>query len=300
MKAKFVYESISFLNEDQKSFEDLSILSKEIFNYFYNKYGEAESILEKLNFNWEEILKNHIVPLSKFDSSKYKNIKEFINAGIGLIYSKYKADDAADGGAGFFLSPKTYISGDSELSKKYAKLYPAGLVVFAAHDIGSGAALVVGGESNLMHELQHAYDFWRSKGKNQANKKYDTKKIVNSNPYSKSDDDVEKARSIYYNDTSELSAHFIESLKSHYWAGKERDKYYVPGKEYVPGFYRWELQLERFKSGFGPWDYLSDKLKKKYVNKFYTYYIKLKKIYDKEGVEGLSKLGLKYREKDFR
>jgi hypothetical protein len=299
MKAKFVYESISFLNEDQKSFEDLSILSKEIFNFFYKKYGEPESLLEKLDFNWEEILK-HIVPLSKFDSSKYKSIKEFINAGIGLIYSKYKADDAADGGAGFFMSPKAYISGDSELSKKYAKLYPAGLVLFAAHEIGSGVSLVVGGESNLMHELQHAYDFWRSKGKNQAKKKYDTKKIVNSDPYSKSDDDVEKARSIYYNDTSELSAHFVESLKSHYWAGKERDKYYVPGKEYVPGFYRWELQLERFKSGFGPWDYLSDKLKKKYVNKFYTYYIKLKKIYDKEGVEGLSKLGLKYREKDFR
>ena len=64
MKAQFVYENLQFLNEDQKSFDDLARLSKEIFNHFYEKYGPSKALLDELDRDWNKIF-DHIIPLSK-------------------------------------------------------------------------------------------------------------------------------------------------------------------------------------------------------------------------------------------
>jgi len=290
MKAQFVYES---LNEDQKSFKDLSILSREIFNIFYKKFGNSKSIIEELDWDWEKIFE-HIVPLAKFASNKYEKINDFLKSGVGLIYSNFNKKDQ-DGGAAFFMEPSQYIPAESNLDKKYAEKFPAGLVIFNRGQVGD----VITGESLFAHELQHAYDYWRSKGKSAQGRKYNARVILDANPYSKKDPEVEKERKIYYNDTSELSGLFTEKIKGHYWAGwiryKDDKGHYDLNAPALWGFYDWKEQFEDFKRYFKPWDYLDDKLKKKYANKFYTYYEKIKGIYSEKGYKGLDQYGLKYR-----
>ncbi len=88
----------------------------------------------------------------------------------------------------------------------------------------------------------------------------------------------------YYLNPSELSAYFTQAIKGHYWASVRREK-----------FNKWDDQLYWFQKEFPPWHHLDEKGKKKYTNKFYTYYDKIKKIWEDEGEEGLKKRGLKYR-----
>lgn len=297
MKAQFVYENLQLLNEDQKSFDDLSRLSKKIFNYFYEKYGPSKSLLDELDLDWNKIF-DHVVSLSKFSSDKYPHIQKFMDSGLGLIYSNYNISSESDGGAGFFMNPTQYIPPENELDKKYADAYPSGLVLFGSTEVGSGWSMVLVGENNLIHEFQHAYDYWRSKGKSTEKRKYNAEKILAANPYSNKDEEAEKERKIYYNDTSELSGHFTEAIKGHYWAGRwspmDGKGFIIDRDDVREGFYDWKDQLKSFKASFLPWAYLSEKMKKKYSNKFYTYYHKFKKIYDEEGYEGLDRLGLNH------
>jgi hypothetical protein len=64
-------------------------------------------------------------------------------------------------------------------------------------------------------------------------------------------------------------------------------------RDYV--FYDWNDQLYWFKKGFEPWEYISESQKKKYINKFYIYYSRVKEIWESEGLDGLKKRNLKIR-----
>ncbi len=276
---KLVPESLNeLLNEDYKSFSDLTLLvKKEMNNYLKqhtNKLAPIWKIFDKDIKEEDEMqpdeFMNYIIPFNKTVKypSKYKSLEKFINIGIGLIYGTINKDPHFIQGA--FMSPeflKGLMKEDyPENYKKLIKQYPYGIIVFPLMTI-------------LQHELQHLYDFWRSGGKAMDN--YKTKKYKRKDVKKKGF--IDPAHADYYLLEPELSAYFNQEIESHYWT------------DFQGNFSPWEIQSRWFKNRFEPWEYLNDKGRKKYINKFYIYYKKAEEIFDKEGVKGLKAHGLEVR-----
>lgn len=217
MKAQYVYENI---NETYDSFTELQKIKRAV------EGGIQKDLKEKTEED-----STVYVPSSYVNSNEYKILpKEFIN-GVGIIMHPERDNSS-------YFNPTTYkrILKSPEEADKYLKKYPAGIIIL--EDLYS-----------LLHELQHAYDWYRSQGKSFANH-YDPAKIKKS--FS------EKGASVkgYFRDQMELSAFFVQAID-------DLD---------IEKFDDLKSAWQAFKRKFYPWEWLNPKLRKKYANKFSQYY----------------------------
>lgn len=259
MRAQFV------LNEDYNSLKELHKVSFEIFSWFKEKNIKR---LNPLKEDSDEFDIRNIV-----DSKKYEKIDKFIQSGIGLIYGDISDEEWQEAGA--IIYPPDYKNVFTPESLEKYKVFKSGFIIFCSRE-------------NLLHELQHAYDYWISGGKNQRSGYNGLQGKILSNSGINYDAEVAK----YYLDPVELNAYFSEAISGHYWAGLEQTME-KKNRDYV--FYDWNDQLYWFKKGFKPWEYISESQKKKYINKFYIYYSRVKEIWESEGLDGLKKRNLKIR-----
>lgn len=275
MKAQFVYENV---NEDYSGFQEIHKLS-----YAIPKWLKKKGIDLTKPESYDEI---YIVG-EMINPKEYPKLKDFIKDGLGIIL--LSPDNSSKESAGF-ISPddySQYITDKKEL-KEAREEYKSGIILFFGRPV------------LLAHELQHAYDYWISSGKNKRkNRSYGSKEIEKlsraDSGYGKYDPEL----SSYYLDPREINAYFLQSISGHNWAGPLRNeaerKNAIPYNNTNFGFYNWDHHFYWFQKAFDPWQYLGDKEKKKYANKFYTYYDKIKEIWKKEGIEGFKKRNMKMR-----
>lgn len=119
--------------------------------------------------------------------------------------------------------------------------------------------------STLLHELQHAYDAWRSKGKGlEKSKGYDfrrmvAKQIASSAPFDElTPEDIESVESShkeYQNLVSEINARYAQAM--------HETRMYQMNNEHKRVMKSWEDVLSEFKINFDGWKDLNDKMRKR-------------------------------------
>jgi hypothetical protein len=265
MKAKFV-------NETYEDFSELVPLCKKITTWAYKKYSLIK-MPELAEMNEIELLNDRSFPLSSFSNyAKKDNIKKFMNCGIGLILGNMSDNDySLSGGYSASEYYDKFLS-DKKAIERAKEKYTFGIIVFPNSHI-------------LYHEMQHAFDDFRSNKKIKS--EYNPEEIrKHSANYIGG---FKKEMAPYYLDQSELNAYFQEALKKEYWGEIDED-----GEK----IYSFKELLKQFTTNpnFTPWHYIDEKQKKKYINKLYNYYTNLKeKVFDKYGLEkGAKKMGLQF------
>lgn len=149
--------------------------------------------------------------------------------------------------------------------------------------------------STLLHELQHAYDAWRSSGKAfnaQLNKDYLSAQdrstyLKNTKNYEDmSPEEIEaigKSDKAYLNLVHEINARYAQAIQKTQLTGMDFDTFDDIKKN-------WEDVYRQFRTNFEGWRLLSDKMKKKLVRR-------LAKAYQEES-ENLRTAKEKYPERD--
>jgi hypothetical protein len=261
---------LPLLKENYESFKDLSKISVDVFKRIKNskKLITREKISQL--FNNDDLLLKNTISLKNLIKKYEGKFKDFLNSGLGILYANL--DDSGWDVTGGYLNGKDLKEMDDPSLLNTYKKFPQGIIIAPSSGI-------------FFHELQHAFDFYRSKGK--VVPTYDSNEIFkhmeNSWGYN-------KKLKPYYLDPSELNAYFKEAVFSTYWA-EEKDI----NDNNKSKFYNFKDILYWFKKSFIPYDYLNEKGKKKYINKLYPYYEKIKDIYNREGIEGLKKRNLEVR-----
>jgi hypothetical protein len=232
------YKKEYAINETYESYSELRLLAQDVIDTFDDLIAKDE--------------KQEINLIKKFTNRDYKIIKDFVKAKIGIYYfiSLYNANK------GKFLSNR-----DPETFKKIKKFYKYsdGLIVIYNLNIGT-----------VLHELQHAYDSYRSGGKyistraaqdlfNEMGKKHlvDQKEM---------EDIIEKRKKLYYRTPHELSAYFVETINN-------IEFFYDTAKTIFRDF---KDVYEEFKEKMAGYEKLTPKIKKILARKFSQYYYKMK------------------------
>lgn len=119
--------------------------------------------------------------------------------------------------------------------------------------------------STLLHELQHAYDAWRSKGKAFSNnrgyedRKQKARELSVSKPlYDLTPEEleaVESSRKEYLNLVSEINARYAQAV--------QQTRFYKIDKENNKAAESWDNVFSSFKTFFYGWSGLSDKMKRR-------------------------------------
>ena len=298
-------EIIEETQEGQKDLEEftndiLKLVSEECVKTFENNkihYGENNSRL--LNFP--------VVSTGKMDGEKYNEISEFVkDTSIRIIPRTFIDKEGTEGrleyasphenlGRELFNIKLKYSQDDLAeinkllIEKPYGEVKP-GDVYFKLYYIFY---------STLLHELQHAYDAWRSKGKaftSQRSKDYVSKQKMADKLEKKATSDLtpEERNALsdsykaYLNLTHEINARFAQSMQ------KARLK--TVDDEWNDIMKPWDEAYRSFKSNFKGWQILSDKMRKRLTNrlaKAYQYESEqLKTAVDKYGKEDAEEIKL--------
>lgn len=227
------YKKYYILNETYESYVELKLLAQDI----YNVYQKG-----KLN-------KNVFYKIKTFTNRKYNVINDLIKADIGIIIV-----DVKKSALGAFVEPIYYT-----IKEEYK--YPNGYIICYQGKMHF---------DTILHELQHAYDALRSKGK-YVNTKMAHKQIkfldtpVSSN-LGNADDHIKSYKKLYYRTPHEKSAIFVGTLG--------QINFFEDEKEMMLKDFR--TVYEEFKEKYKGYEYLTPKDKKILARKFSQYYYKLK------------------------
>lgn len=256
------------LNETYESFVELKILAKEIDNAYTRQF-----VIKNGRGSLHADMKKHkLYSISKIAKYDYKVIKDFINAKVGIIYT----DD-------IFRSKETkamYLS-PAEDYKNYEILLEKFKMQYLIKNFTDGIIAIKIGEldkSVIIHELQHAYDDFRAKGKilhtKLGRKLQSQNALLQKMKSSKKAEDYLSNTYIktYYRTPHEISSYFVQTLNDMYFFMDEDEMYLRDFNDVY----------EEFKEKFQGYRYLTPKDKKILARKFTQYYYKLKdrNIYD--------------------
>lgn len=221
----------------------------------YNSYKKEnalnetyESLTEILNLvnNLNNILKiNNVYFLEKLinKNNNYPILKNFIDSKVGIVILPQERNPNV---AGLFFKPNEYykLAGDNiELLNTLKTKFLGGIIIILSPN-----------KNVLVHEIQHAYDYYISKGKYINKKTHDvirsTKDYKNSNKY--------------YNMPHELNAYYTQVISeiNFFEENKKIKDLKVLFKEFVDLYPEYER--------------LTSKNKKILARKFSQYYYKIK------------------------
>ena len=226
---KLVKESLieeSLINESYESLKELSVISKFIMK---NK--------EKLKkpYTLKSIFKNQ--KLSDFPLTKI-----FLNSDIKII---------------FYSGMRSPMFAYPLYSKEDLEKYP-----FLHNKDKAGIIIINNQEDALLHELQHAFDYFRSGGKMAIGKKINMYKKMGGSENL----DTDKTQLIrYYRLKPEQSSYFTEVVNI------LKEKYYGSKKENIENI---KYIYDQFKFVYPDWEILPEKDKKNLTRKFFQYWQK--------------------------
>ncbi|MFW6219892.1 MAG: hypothetical protein ACOC33_03550 [bacterium] len=266
------------LFETYKSIDEIKKLATRIIDKIAEENYEYYNEKGKFNFLYGTYLKS-------IDSSKFDDLKEFIeNANISITVQP-KKNDSHKGDYGTYPDGKynprderditIYVDYglleeriNEKLKERNNNMTQSDLFNILFYSL----------YTTLIHELQHAYDDYRSGGKALQTKEF--KKYIQDKTRDKINSDLESAKK-YLNLPHEIWARFTQAVDriSFYEADYEKDKYgfqfkMVPLKKLAKDFAR----------KFDGFSILSDKMKRKLINKIVQFW-----HYEKEKLPALNK-----------
>jgi hypothetical protein len=226
MRARYVYENLhmGLINESYESSLELERLADFLIQN-KEKFDKPVKIKDLIE---EDIIED-----------KFPILEKFLKSEIAIIFdlqAKYPA----------FIFPPYDESGSKIFSSINDSDYPHGVVIINKY------------EDALLHELQHAYDFFRSGGKILSDKKVSRFFKMGGVDSSLGDSDRR-----YYRLKPEQSSYFVEimyKLKRAYFS------------ESLSGIDDSKWFFEIFKDAWPRWDLLTDKDKKIIARKFFQYW----------------------------
>ena len=243
------YKEQFVLNETYESYTELQALAHDIIKRYNIGFTKDKFYYIKDIYRNHDLFKDEINNIDDF-----KVINKFINEKIGIIYS-HKVMKL---GGGVFMTPVDYkeylerifdVVDVEELTEKF----PVGILAIGTLE-----------SAYLLHELQHAYDNYRSGGKLTTGKnmeKYDTKvKQVLDHIISQED-----IAPFYYRSQPELSSYFVQAMHSLELLDRR-----MRSLRNINDLY------SDFKRKFHGYEYLTPKIKKMLARKFSQYYHKIK------------------------
>ncbi len=244
------------LNETFESFQELKILAKDLFEAL-DKTLKIQGTRAKF---YTQVKKNKIYYIKRIVKRKFKVIDEFVNSSIGIMRSESK-----DFSRGSYVQPKDYheiksILPDREISE-LQQIYPNGIIVIYVYDINV-----------IIHELEHAYDDFRAKGKltnTRMGYRFEDKyKKFNkiSSPEEKSKYYEGPFLQTYYRTPHEMSAFFTKALNT--------INFFRDDNEMILRDFR-DI-YEDFKDTYQGYEYLTPKDKNILARKLSQYYYKMK------------------------
>jgi len=229
MKARYVYHS---LNETYESFRELQ--------------SAVKIILESL----EDLKGENPIPISSIfkekDLSSFPTLKNFLSSNVGIIYDKEAKDSA-------FVFPS--LGGKDEEGDRFqSKDWPWGVIV-------------IKNERSILHELQHAYDYFRSNRKMLSDKKIGKySKLLDKREWDPEDPEILKSYARLDTEKSAFLSDVINYLRNEVFGDREVDK--LPDAKRA---YLW------FKMAYPAWDQLKTADQKKLAKRFYVYWTKILK-----------------------
>ena len=232
------YHKELVLNETYESYSELKQLTDDIYKKF------SKNILKRSTLYY---IKDGVEDINKFNI-----IKDFINAKVGLLYNP---DFTKIAGGGYF-PPSDYeenmnfFNKTSDESNELIREYPDGILVIGVLD-----------KNYIIHELQHGYDYIRSKTKMSSSKnmdKYNEK--VNQVAQGKLKMPEKQFFDMYFRAQPEISALFTQAI----------DSINFDKKNSINVCY-WQ-----FKRNFIGYNHLTPKIKKDLARKFTQYYHKIR------------------------
>lgn len=253
----FMFESFSnfkkkvyAINETYESYQELNILSEEIFNYFIKNKNKRAQLLQ----------------LSDISTKKFTVINDFIKFPIGIILLPKNTDIG-----GSFCLPTEY-----PYLLKILKKYNVSIELNEIRRFKLGIIIIYEIDKlKILHELQHAYDNYRAKGKF-LNTKLGQRLKDKSNIISSIGADKTKTLDIenlldtytktYFRSPHEMSAYFVTAVNM---INFFRDKEELFLRDFNDIY-------EEFKDTYQGYKYLTPKDKKILARKLSQYYYKLK------------------------
>lgn len=262
----------SLLDEDFDSTNEILELSEEIFIFYCKILTVDTKDFEKFPI---------IEPFSLFIKGDYTVLSDFINE-YELLFN---FERLSNGARGIFRQRKTRNGGMITISRGGGKLTRAVKtamniknfndrfehIYYKAHD----SAVI----SVIVHELQHAYDAWRSGGKFTHSKETFTHKDDKIKG-EKSYDSLYKS---YLKLPHEISARFEQAIKDikfneRDWDNNRKFKITTP----------WDSIYKSFKLTFNGWEDMTPKIQKNLTRRLSQYYHKyddLAKLHNKKAHE---------------
>lgn len=241
-------------------------LVREYINETYESGQElfkvAHILLRKLNSNELKLIHFYNI-LDFLNPEKFQNIKNFLKSGVGISFFIFKGSNLRyfkpsgredDPPPGQYLSVDAYdkhLPSPPEKKEEYKKKFPGGFIMMFVKNPGI-----------LVHELQHAYDDYRSKNLIHLGKQ--ESKFSDTN-YKNQED---KLRA-YFRQPTELSAYFTQTIHNINFRYKGIMK---PFNDIQKEFFKKIRQLDYF---------MTPKNKKIYLRKLAQYYYKIKEKYEK-------------------
>lgn len=247
-----------FINESYESYNELKFITEEI----YKKYSKSKlysDLFSSFNYGNHYNIKKFIKNIER-----YKELKDFLNAGVGIILFKDSPEFQKLAG-GQVIFPKDYRKAFSFVNKTrndgYEYLeenYKVGII-----------SLYQLSKRVIIHELQHLYDSYRSN--NLAFKTKNKEKLnarINNTKEGEDWMSDETTRSIYHKVPTEVNAYFtnvVNSINFFNIFGKIR-----PFKDVYKDFV---IEFIMHNNGY---QYLNKNIKKSLEKKLYVYWDKIK------------------------
>ena len=248
------------LNETYDSFVDLKKLANDILQNSVIDKSKSDSRWHYLVRGTTDpnIHHDEIYPISKFTKREYSTLGDFVDK-VGIMFKEKTLFSTAPLGA--FAEPDELITVSTAFSndnkrKKLQLRYPAGIIFIYTPSLRT-----------IIHELEHAWDFYRSKGKYTKTKSGETYfKEVNRSGEN-TEERKKHVKELYVRSMHELSAFFTAAVaKTDFFYGKDETD-----------FKPFNVVYDEFKDNFeGWWQHLGEDEKKRVTRKFSQYYYRLK------------------------
>lgn len=261
------------------------MLREEVIDEDFESTNELNELAEDVMVNYCKVLARtkasdklpEVKIFNEIDKGKYDKLEDFLNE----FQLRFAFNDRLPNGALGLFKPLTrkigliYIDDDdNELlsahhvleddpysEEKYRKIY------FASYS----DSIV----STILHELQHAYDHWRSEGKFTKSKETHkfrdkVKSVLKKNAHTDSSDVFKAVHKDYLRQPHEISSRFEQAIRlvkfyDNDWTGSDL-------KKLIP--MEWDEVLSSFKLNFEGWREMRPTIQKNLLRRLSQYYHK--------------------------
>jgi len=265
------------IEETQTGQKDLEKFTNDILKFLGERVIKERDHNEFLDPSSPELRYLPMLFTGKMTGEGYNEIGEFVDETSIKVYPTQALPEGTDGSLGYASAEQTGHKEVFQISLRYSDrdLADINKLFKEQENVDSSDVyfrLYYMFYSTLLHELQHAYDAWRSKGKafgSQLDKGFikrrqDAKSLASSKKLEdltpEETDAINKSFKEYQNLVHEINARYAQAMHRVRMTS-------VDSQTLKRSVSPWEDVYGAFKSEFDGWRNLSDKMKKKLVRR---------------------------------